>query len=196
VYQGRLDLPASFSFEERLDFSQGHAPTVEAVFDILMVRIPAFKCIRKAPKTNDRTGVDYIVERYGLCSLQIDLKLREKDWWASHSEQDDLALETFSVIGTQKVGWTRDEKKVSDYILWFWQDTGRFYLLPFPPLCYVFQHYWEEWIKEYRTDRQYTRPENGRRGWYSACVFVPRKVIAQKIADWYEGIHPAWRRRA
>jgi hypothetical protein len=98
---------------------------------------------------------------------------------ATHG-QDDLALETWSVIG-QRVGWTRDTGKTTDYVLWFWQDTGRFFLASFPALCTVFASHWEQWWTQYRTRQQ----DSG--GWRSECTFVPRDALVDALNMWGAG---------
>jgi len=178
--------PRSYGFNERLDFSHGHSPEPDNVLPFLKHRIPGFVRVRKAAKTNDRSGTDYYIERNGLFSLAIDLKLRDEDWSIKPPDfADDLALETLSVVETGKIGWTLDASKSADYILWFWKDTGRFFIVPFPPLCCVFQRYWKEWSVQYRTARQHT--PSMRRGWHSECVFVPRIVVMDYIGRWMNG---------
>lgn len=101
---------------------------------------------------------------------------------------DDLALETWSVVPDErnegKVGWTRDSTKRTDYTLWFWQDTGRFFLVAFPPLCAVFWRYWTLWRDHYQTERQSSGD------WQSECVFVPRPVVVAKLNGWRQGHLP------
>lgn len=169
-----------YSFGERLEFSQGYLS--EGIERILQSRIPACVGVVKANGTDDRNGTDYWAERGdGLPSMSIDVKVREKDW--AERGKDDLALETWSVIG-ERIGWTRNPQKRTDYVLWYWQDTGRFVLVSFPALCAVFTRYWEQWSREYETARQ----DSG--GWQSECVFVPRKVIMERITAWSCGKIP------
>jgi hypothetical protein len=177
--------PRSYGFQERLDFSNGHSPDPDNVLSFLKHRIPNFKRVHKAANANDRAGCDYYIERLGLPSLGVDLKLREADFSVRPPDYpDDLALETFSVIEGAITGWTRDPAKMCDYILWYWQDTGRFFIVPFPPLCCVFQRYWQEWKELYKVAEQHTP---GRRSWHSECVFVPRQVVVEYIGRWMAG---------
>lgn len=178
--------PRNYGFQEELDFSNGFAPDPDDVLPFLKYRIPNFKRVRKAPVVNDRTGIDYYVERFHLPSLAFDLKLRREDWTRKDPEfaKDDLALETFSVVENGKVGWTRDPNKAADYILWFWRDSGRFFIVPFPALCYVFQKMWVQWREQYGAVQQYTTDGSG---WHSECVFVPREVVMEYINRWSNG---------
>ena len=111
--------------------------------------------------------------------LGVDAKVREIDWAATHPEEDDLALETWSVIEKQKVGWTRDESKRCDYILWLWTDSKRFCLVPFPMLCAAFKVRWREWKKIYKVRQQKTPWHGGE--YHSECVFVDRNEVWREI---------------
>lgn len=171
-----------YAFDERLALSQGHSQS-KSIKDILLENIPGALGAHQAHQENDRNGTDWWVEHKRGYFLSVDCKVREVDW--SERGEDDLALETWSVIG-QKVGWTRDEGKRTDYILWLWMDTGRWCLVPFIMLCAVYQDKWEEWRNEYKTSRQHTPGENGR-GWYSECTFVPRREVWAEIYRRYAG---------
>lgn len=161
-------------------FVNGHAPSVEAVATIIKNRIPGCIEIERADLDNDRDGTDYFIYRHGNEALRLDLKLRDTDF--ALQGQDDLALETWSVIpdGTTqgKVGWSRDETKNSDFILWYWQDTGRFFLVSFPALCSVFSRFWELWASRYKIARQQSE------SWQSECMYVPREIIIKALNNW------------
>jgi ribose-phosphate pyrophosphokinase len=55
------------------------------------------------------------------------IKVRDEDWAfkPGRNAADDLALETWSVIEKQVIGWTRNQSKMTDYVLWFWRDRRR-----------------------------------------------------------------------
>ena len=165
-----------YDFGERLLWSQGYLH--DGIAKILKARIPGCYDVQKADELSDRNGTDYWALRHGLTSLSVDVKVREKDF--AQYGQDDLALETWSVVESRP-GWTRDQEKQTDYILWFWQDTGRFCIVSFPALCCTFQRYWRDWATEYKTARQSSGT------WLSECVFVPRQVVLDKLSDWANG---------
>lgn len=167
-------MPIEYSFSERLKMSEGVDASAD-VESILLGHIPGALSVIKAHSKNDRTGVDWWVEMPGARFLAVDAKVREQDWTLVRPEEDDLALETWSVVEQRIPGWTRCEDKNCDYVLWLWIDTGRFCLLPFRMLCKVFSGRWEDWSKKYRTARQYT-PRNGG-GYHSECVFVDRREL-------------------
>lgn len=170
----------AFDFAEQLAWSQFVAETDDSLLAILRSRIPRCVDVLKANEEEDRSGTDYwAVRDGGLRSLSIDLKARADDpieRWG----RDDVALEVWSDIG-RKPGWSRDTAKATDYILWFWQPTHRFLLVPFHPLCETFRRYWQSWTDEYRCATQTSN------GWQSQCVFVPRLVLLGKLQDWMNG---------
>jgi len=166
-----------YDFTERLTWSQGFLHG--GIARILRDRIPHCYDVIPAGQDADRQGTDYWAKRHGLPDLSVDVKVRDEDY--AVRGQDDLALETWSVVGG-KIGWTRNPDKRTDYVLWFWQDTGRFFLVAFPPLCEVFSRYWQDWRTTYPTAVQ-TSGE-----WSSECVFVPRSLVIEKLTAWQSGM--------
>lgn len=175
----------NYRFDEQLQMSYGVA-TATNVSDILMTQILGATRIEKSSAKDDRSGTDWWVHRECGRSLSVDAKVRSQDWRKTHPREDDLALETWSVVEYKRIGWTRDVAKQTDYILWLWQDTGRFCLVPFPMLLTVFAENWMVWAMDYRTALQCT-PDGKRGEYHSECVFVPRKVIWRAIYERYSG---------
>lgn len=169
-----------YSFQERLLLSSGVAANTN-VRAILMNNIPGALSVEQAQLEDDKTGVDWFVYRQKIHPIRIDAKVRETDPIQEFGK-DDLALETWSVIGI-KPGWTRDTQKQSDYILWLFKPTARWVLIPFPMLQQVFTAHMKAWCEHYKVSRQTS--EGGR--WRSECVFVPRAVIWQSIYNRYGG---------
>jgi hypothetical protein len=173
-----------YAFEDRLLMSAGHAESFD-VQTVLLKTIPGALSVQQAATENDRIGVDWWVEMIGGRHIAIDAKVRQHDWAATHPGEDDLALETWSVVESRVVGWTRDTAKRCDYVLWLWADTGRYCLLPFPMLCRVFIDNWQHWSVEHKVRRQRTTG----RGltYHSECVFVPRRDIWAAIYSTFAG---------
>lgn len=168
-------------FAERMAWSEFVAETNDDLFVILRARIPGCVSVERASEADDRSGTDYWAHRArGLRSLSIDLKARSLDPIEAFGV-DDLALETWSVVGA-KPGWTRDPQKATDYILWLWTPTRRFFLVPFPALCNVFQRYWEQWSTTYPLRTQPNENYN------SQCVLVPRTVLIETLNRWMQGV--------
>jgi hypothetical protein len=177
-----------YEFGEQLRMSQG----IQADKDIgavLLANIPGATYVKKSESDDDRNGTDYWVYHARGEPYSIDVKFRSEDYAikAAPFTADDLALETWSVIEKRVIGWTRDEKKMTDYVMWFWKDTGRWCLIPFAMLCAVFQEMWEPWRKEFKTRVQSTECTSSGRGWHSECVFVPRREVWAAIYKRYGG---------
>lgn len=174
--------PRDYSFQERMAMSTGIA-TSSRVGDILLANIPAAVAVERAQPADDRTGTDYWVFRgNGLRPLSVDLKTRKDDPIEKHWG-DDLALEVWSVKGTGKAGWTLDETKRADYILWFFIPTGRWVLIPFPFLLAVFRTNKDKWVSLYKTKPQ----TSDNKKWESECVFVPRDEVWSEIYRMFGG---------
>ena len=175
-------MPLEYAFGERMAMSTGRAASSD-IAAILLAEIPGAVNATIAAATNDRQGVDWWVEMSTARHLAVDCKVREVDWAASHPNEDDLALETYSVVERSIAGWTRDANKRCDYILWLWVDTRRFCLVPFPMLCRVFTTNWQAWRKKYKTRQQFTPG----RDYHSECVFVPRRELWAEIYRHFGG---------
>jgi hypothetical protein len=176
--------PREYGFDDRLLMSNGHAASAD-IRDVLMQCIPGSLNAYKAAALNDRLGVDWWVEMSAARHLAVDAKVRELDWAATHPDEDDLALETWSVVERGVIGWTRDETKKCDFVLWLWQNTGRYCLVPFPMLCRVFNENWEQWCCSYKVSQQHTVGVG--RDYHSECVFVPRREVWAKIYETFGG---------
>jgi hypothetical protein len=170
-----------YGFNDKLIASQGIVESCD-VGEILRCRLPGCVEVKQAPKDIDRTGVDWLAKMSCGRVVGVDVKIREKD--CTRFGNDDVALETWSVVGSH-VGWTRDDGKACEWVLWVWKDTGRFFLLPFQALCSVFSDRWEHWVDAYKTRTQRTVREG--RSWESECVFVPRMVVLDAIVEWFGG---------
>src|SRR3990167_1888673 len=111
----RLVQPREYGFDDRLALSQGVSKGA-SVETIILANLPGACSVTSSHKTNDRNGTDWWVEIQGGHHLSVDAKVREEDWAAKPAPQkaDDLALETWSVIERNKVGWTRDRTKRTD----------------------------------------------------------------------------------
>lgn len=184
---GEIPVPHEYEFNERVKFSQGvaHDASIET---IVLANVPGACKVIPAHKQNDRNGTDWWVEMQGGHWLSIDAKIRATDWAARDPDpKDDLALETFSVVEKQVIGWTRNPQKRTDYVLWYWVDTGRWCLISFPMLCQVFTDKWRQWTRQYQTARQFT-PD---RGYHSECVFVPRHEVWKQIYLRFGGARPS-----
>lgn len=163
-----------FSFDERLAMSAGVSVS-DDISALLLERVPGALAIDKACTRDDRSGTDYWIRHARGTPISVDVKVRGKDPVESYG-RDDLALETWSVIGS-KIGWTLDETKRTDYVLWWFTPTRRWVLVPFVQLQAAFRKRQDEWMELYRVEKQQTVGAGRSSGWQSECVFVPRREI-------------------
>jgi hypothetical protein len=173
--------PLEYSFHEQVELSHEQEAEIRA---ILLANIPGSRHAFPACRENDKRGTDWWVEMCGGFFLSIDLKIRKEDFAAKSDLTDDLALESWSVIEKRLIGWSRNPSKRSDYILWYWLDTRRWCLVPFPPLCRVFCDRWEGWKLTHKVAQQHT-PDNG--DYHSECIFVPRREVWAAIYSTFSG---------
>ena len=180
--------PRVFDFDEQMKASEGVAASAD-VKEILIDNLSGALAVHKANTVNDKSGTDWWVECSSGRHLSIDAKVRKLDWWKLKGE-DDLALELWSVCEKKVIGWTLNRNKQSDYILWLWEDTKRWCLLPFPMLCAVFNEHKEQWCKDYKRSTQLTSKDtSGFGNYHSECVFVPRREVWAKIYERFSGMN-------
>lgn len=169
-----MDTPIKYSFNHELAASQSDSSNGD-VNTVLLDAVPHALSANPSDNRDDRNGIDWWVHVESGNRLGVDCKVRRTDYMPKG--EDDLALETWSVVERRVVGWTRDPAKKTDYVLWLWKDTGRWVLIPFPMLLAVFELNWKGWRKKYKTACQYT-PD---RDYHSECVFVPRRELWAEI---------------
>ena len=163
------------------------AAVQHAIFDFIRQNIVGVSSTERASSIDDRLGTDYWATLNSGKRLSLDVKIRDEDYTLKDPPQDDLALELWSVIG-KKTGWTRDSGKQTDFILWYWKDSGRICMLSFPILCSVFQEKAAEWTEEFSDGvRTQTTVNAGQDSYQSQCIFVPRKIVLQAMLTKFGG---------
>ena len=173
-------MPHDFSFTAELKFSS-ESTVNHSVTAVLLAEVPGAVIVTRATAEEDRRGTDYWVSLATGKRVSVDTKVRRRDFGL-----DDLALETWSVVEERRIGWTRDASKDTDYVLWLWEDSGKWRLVPFAMLCAVFIAHWSVWRKTYRRGVQRTT-RAGRPAYHSEVVFVPRVVIWRAIYQQFSG---------
>lgn len=175
-----------YDFDERLAFSK--ALRQESDEATLRVLFPRCVSVVKTDTDMDRMGVDYIVTLRRGARLLVDAKARDAGcsyWWKPGCPE--VALESWSVMPGEKyhvpkdrakVGWTLDESKDVDLILFTFhpRDHQFAYVRPLPLLREAFRRNFTAWLAAYKTDIQDSRR------WQSECVFVPLPIVDQAIA--------------
>lgn len=164
--------------------------------DSIMQMLSGCATVREAPEDMDRLGVDYIATLRKGAEVYIDAKARREGasryrGWLN--EDPFLAIEIWSVMpggkyNTQrsKVGWTLDEQKITDLILYTFHPTDSeiCYLLPFQHLRIATRRFLKNWIARYGGRIQ------DNRNFESQAVFVPASEVILAIETTYSGIAP------
>ncbi len=131
------------SFHADADFSRHLGRALKP--ELALQRLPGAIGVEIATPTEDRQGTDWWVNMASGDRISIDVKSGRKDHRTDDTHLvngliafDRLLIEETSQVwpnGDEVIGWTHDLKKRTDYILYFWEDTGRSELLPFHLLC-------------------------------------------------------------
>lgn len=184
----------TYDFQERLSFSKGErkqsdALTIKALLDGCVT-------VTESSVAMDRMGVDYIATLRRGAEVFIDAKAREKGcsrYWKNGDPE--LAIEIWSVMpggrfGTPrdkaKPGWTIDEAKITDMILYTFsfQDCSTAFLFPFQSLRIAARRMASHWMRRFKVDIQTSG------GWQSQAVFVPASEVIQAIELTYSATVP------
>lgn len=169
----------SYNFVEQLAFSKGRVRESDEA--TLKAMFPECVSVEKTTTDVDRAGVDYVVTLRRGAIIRVDAKARSKgcrQFWRNGAPE--IPMEIWSVRPggkyntpreLSKVGWTLDESKDVDLILYTWDraDHEYAYVRSFPLLRETFRRYFSEW-QTYKHDVQDSER------WESECLFVPLEV--------------------
>lgn len=101
---------------------------VEAIKAACQVQWPDLLGIERAHQLNDLIGVDYWLEFQGGVKRTLDVKVRKDDYsLPSHGTRQDsrtACLELVSNTTTNKAGWSLDPAKITDYVLFYYKESG------------------------------------------------------------------------
>lgn len=183
-----------YDFQERLEFSKGARQSTD--LETIASLLDGCRSVVAAPKSLDVQGVDYIATLRRGAEVYIDAKTRTKGcsrYW--RFGEPELAIEKWSVMPAQacpqgKTGWTLDEAKVTDMVLYTFDksDSPYAYLLPFQSLRMAARRMIEVWMQIYKVDRQ-TSNQSGRT-YHSQAVLVPASVVFAAIESTYKAESP------
>jgi hypothetical protein len=159
-------------FDFKTDLEASKTMAKKQVAEVVLKRIfPNSPVIWNVSEGND-SGIDLIVEDYA-----IDVKYRKSD--CQKYGDDDICLEVYSVVEKKKIGWTLDDTKSTDWVLWIWGDTQRHEFLPFQELKQAFKMHGKKWLKKYGEQIQVNN------GYKSLSVYVPRNEVHSAIEALY-----------
>jgi hypothetical protein len=182
-------------FESKLAWSKGQARATDA--ETIKALIPGCVTVEAATEELDRKGIDYVATLRRGATVNIDIKAREigvsRYWKATGAplfgnataKEPELTLEQWSVMPEKyrpgKAGWTLDESKLTDYVLYLFDpaDTTEVFLLPFQLLRAAFRRNVEAWRMNFRVG---VCTSNGG-AWSTESVFVPAWCVIDAIAS-------------
>lgn len=177
------------SFEDCLGRSKGS----QAELDVAALRAffgDSVDRVESCGISDDMAGIDYRVVLRRGATINVDAKLRLGclRHWRDPSDPE-LTLEVWSKIPSSvapdgRPGWTLDESKLTDYVLWTWDpdECGQRILMPFQLLRATFRSRCREWVSRYRGNRSSNLGASGAR-WESECVYVPASVVWRAMLD-------------
>jgi hypothetical protein len=203
----------TYDLDERLAFSKARCQ--ETDLDTLRLMFPIATNIRKTSLAQDKAGVDYVVTLRRGAEMTVDAKTRDegcsKFWACANSRRPirfcnrclgacdplpEVALEIWNVMPggvystperDGKVGWTLDEAKNVDLILYTFApaDHAFAYARPLALLREAFRRNFAGWQHQYKTDVQKSerRTPDGFLRWESKCLFAPLAVVDSAIAS-------------
>lgn len=173
-----------YSFQNKLAMSKG--ARLDTDKETIRNLLDGCVSVETACTRLDKIGVDYIATLRGGAKVYVDAKTRERGCSKYWNGCPEVAIELWSVMPggkyntlpeRAKVGWTLDEGKVTDMILYIWhtQDSEVAYLLPFQNLRMAARRNIKNWMLKYKNDIQ----DSG--SWQSQAVFVPVNDVVQAI---------------
>jgi len=179
----------TYGFAEQLEFSKGARQSTDA--QTIMSLLDGCSSVVPATVELDKKGVDYIATLRKGAEVYIDAKTRKKGcgkYW--HNGEPEVSIELWSVMpggkyntsqDRSKAGWTLDEAKITDMILYTFdrEDTDTAYLFPFQPLRMAAKRMIGFWMKRFKVDVQDSRT------WESKAVFVPASEVILAIETTY-----------
>lgn len=187
----------TYDFDERLDFSMGARKASDS--DTIMALLDGCKSVRANDCAGNDNGIDFIATLRGGSEVNIDVKTRESGCSKYWKSEPELAIEKWSVmpggvcstsIENAKAGWTIDESKATDMILYTFDfsDSSTAYLLPFQSLRMAARRMLPIWFQKFKVDIQ-TSKRNGRK-WQSQAVFVPASEVVKSMESTYSAQAP------
>lgn len=182
-----------YSFATQLGISKGArlASDKETIYSML----DGCVSVVEASTELDLKGVDYIATLRGGAQVYVDAKMRAvgcSRFWRGNPVEPEVAIEKWSVMpggkfntsrAASKAGWTLDENKVTDMILYVFDksDCGTAYFIPFQSLRMAARRNIESWMYRYKVDIQ--ESARHRMQWQSQAVFVPISTVISAVND-------------
>lgn len=101
-----------------------HSDIEKAIKEKSQTYFPEVLNITKAHKENDLLGADYFLEFLNCKMETLDIKVRKEDW-SLRGDDRTACIELIANTTTNKKGWTIDATKQTDWIMFYYIETGR-----------------------------------------------------------------------
>ena len=178
-----------YSFTERLQFSKGARQDTDAA--TILSLLDGCVSVESASVALDKQGVDYVATLRRGSEVFIDAKSRERGCSRFWNGNPELAIERWSVMpggkysqASPKTGWTLDEAKKTDMILYTFDpsDCDIAFLFPFQSLRIAARRNITEWERRFKVDVQ----DSG--SWQSQAVFVPAPDVITAVTSTFTSL--------
>ena len=160
------DFNADLAMSDRPD-------VVEAIKAACRKQWPDLLSVKKAHKLNDMIGVDYWLEFQGK-NEALDAKVRQQDY-ALHGDDRTACLELVSNIQTGKTGWTLDPAKLTDWVMFYYIESGSYVIYHARQLRAAVIHY----LPDLKANGKPSVQRTG--GYESTSLFVSHRELGRAI---------------
>lgn len=166
------------NFEDDKDFSVSENIMAKS---IIISMLHGVIRVDDAGSQDDIAGVDYWAILGEGRRVGIDDKLRRDcvRYWPDGKPQ--VSLEIWSKVPSDgkpgKIGWTLDQHKRTEYVMFRFSDYKQVFLFPFRLLQMAMARNIVEWSKIYQICQQ----DNG--SYKSESIFVPATIVAAAIVE-------------
>lgn len=149
----------TFDFHQQKVMSE--RPEIKkAVYSALKGYFPELLQIHHAHLENDKRGIDFFLEFPHGKIETLDVKIRKADY-ALRGDVDNVCIELTSNMEAARIGWTFDDSKLTDWVLFYWEESERHSLHHFRQLRAVAAVNETDWRKRKKTARQKTQSTQG-----------------------------------
>lgn len=123
-----------------------------------------------------RGGIDRVLVLASGRTINIDEKVRERDW-------PDILLERWSDVASRRPGWIQKDL-ACDFIAYAFVPSATCYLLPFLTLRRAWRAHGRAWIRAAERQRDgfaLVRADNG--DWSTESIAVPLHSLLSALSD-------------
>jgi len=181
--------PNTHDFKEKMEESHKQDTKIQEFLKNYFINCESVTISRKL--SEERKGIDFSVHLKTGKRIKIDLKHREKGASKYWQNGPEIALEIWSIKPNsyyyytneeperQQIGWSLDDSKETDFILYTFDDIEEKYMISFELLKNALKKNGKSWIKNYKYVEQTTH--SGMNTWKSSVLFLPVKVLLSAI---------------